>query len=91
MCVVVELAERPGGFWCRGDAAIHVPAGLSPDEMLSLTRTVLQQLGAVQPAESTMEARCYCGVPLTVRDMPGVLAVVPPQRIHRAAEAHHGT
>lgn len=92
MCVVVELAPSPcpKPEWRRGDAAIRVPSHLGRPQMLTLARTVLQELGAEQPAESTMEARCYCGDPLTIQDMPDVLPAVPEQRVYGVAEAHHG-
>lgn len=91
MCVVVELAVSATSFWCRRDASIRVPPHLTRPQMLLLARSVLQELGTRQPSESTMEARCYCGVPLKVRDMPDISAVVPRQRVYREAEAHHGS
>jgi hypothetical protein len=89
MCVVVELAESKP-HWCHQDAAIRVPGDLSRAQMLSLARLILGDLGADQPAESTMEARCYCGAPVTVWDMPEAQPVVPRQRVHGATEAHRG-
>lgn len=91
MCVVVELAANLSPHWCRRDAAILVPHDLSRFQMLVLARGVLQELGATQPAESTMEARCYCGAPVTIRDMPYEVPAVPRQRVHGPAEAHRGT
>lgn len=57
--------------------------------MLALARMILAGLGATQPAESTMEARCYCGTPVTIWDMPEA-SRVPGQRVHSVAEVHRG-
>lgn len=89
MCVVVELADSKP-HWCPCDAAIRVPGDLSQAQMLSLARMILSGLGADQPAESTMEARCYCGAPVTMWDMPEAKPAVPRQRVHGASEVHRG-
>jgi len=90
MCVAIEIDPSAGPSWCRRDAAIRIPQGLRPAQMLALTRAVLQELGAEQPAESTLEARCYCGGRITIRDMPEVLPAVPRQRARDVAEVHSG-
>lgn len=88
MCVVVEASESDP-HWCHEDAAIRVPASLTRAQMLSLARMILAGLGAEQPAESTMEARCYCGTPVTIWDMPRA-ARVPGQRVRSVTEVHRG-
>lgn len=92
MCVVVQLAVTDGPLWLRRDAEIRIPGDLTRGQMMSLTRLILAELGAVQPPESTMEARCYCGDPLTLHDMPRPAAGwhVPQQRVHMA-EVPNGT
>lgn len=90
MCVVVELTEARRISWCRREVVIHVPDDLSCIQMLVVARGMLQELGADQPAESTMEARCFCGEPLTIWDMPQERPTVPRQRTRGVTEAHRG-
>jgi hypothetical protein len=90
MCVVVELAEARRTTWSRQDVAIQVPGDLSRTQMLVVARGMLQELGVDQPSESTMEARCFCGEPLTIWDMPERWPAVPRQRVHGVTEVHRG-
>jgi hypothetical protein len=82
MCVLVQLTSTAPA-WDPRDAAIRIPSTLTHPQMLLLTRQILAELGTPQPPESTMEARCYCGEPVTMQQMPAVRYLVPRQRIHK--------
>lgn len=66
MCVLVQLVDIDSPTWDRNDVAIYIPHDLTSGQALLIARRILAELGTPQPAESTMEAVCFCGQPVKV-------------------------
>lgn len=66
MCVTVNVARTDGPEWSAEDVCIDVPPNLTHGQTALLVREILAELGTPQPAESTMEAVCFCGAPVKV-------------------------
>lgn len=66
MCVTVQIVGIDGPEWRAEDVAIDVPPDLTHGQTALLVRGILAELGTPQPAESTMEAVCFCGEPIKI-------------------------
>lgn len=66
MCVLVKLVDIDSPTWDPSDVAIYIPHDLTRGQALLIARQILADLGTHQPAESTMEAVCFCGQPVRV-------------------------